>query len=526
MRAINNDPQRLKKTCFFEDDHEAGGVIRELSLWMGFPDTDKILTLYFKGDIRLRCDASKVYVGRKVSSKSGVSWKEFSLSSRFLGPVISVLVGAGLTRASISNVLQLAFPIVNDMQVIYLRDTLIAEHQFDLSYPAGETPPEKVINRLITKSAKEDEIKKMTDKDVEEFVLDDLGAPNEKIVTFCRQTNISLNQTVQTSYYHGLSSVSNDYTELSKVYELITGQKMNGSHSTPQSYSQSLPAASIVIPVYNTGESILKTLRSINRQNLTGINFEVIIVDDGSETPVKDVVDKISAQLSFQPVIVRKEKNSGSAQTRNVGATIASNDVLVFVDGDIVLTQNYLYEHLLRHKVLRKAVFVSFKENVDQGDPRITEQSIDGGVPFPDYKNDLRITKYLDKDAMGYYTDSYLADGDVFSILTETDYFKGLGYGRRIGVFDLPSMVVGHNFTISRKYFHEIGGFDSTLDGYGLEDSYIGIKAISSGAFVVPVLSCGVYHIDHPTRRGDTDQLRKEFERNSEKIKTFLSSHG
>lgn len=524
MKAIHSEPEITKKICFLHDEHEVENIIKELTGQLGFPEVDKILTLYFKENIRLRCDANKVYVGRKISTKSGTSWKEFTLSSRFLGSVINVLVGAGLTSAAISSVQQLSFP-ADSAQVMYLRGTLIAEHQFDISFTVGQKHLKKIVKYLIDRSAEEGEIKRRKSRDAEEPVLDRLGVANEKIVDFCKQTNISLNQTVQTSYYHGLSSVSNDYTEMAKVFELITGQKITSPQPTPHIYSRYLPSASIVIPAYNTEGSIVKTLESIDKQIPSDIKFEVIVVDDGSTTPVKTAVDKISPQLSFQPIVVRKEKNSGIAQTRNIGATIANNDILVFIDGDIVLTQNYLYEHLLRHKVLRKAVLVSFKENVDMGDPRISDSSIGRGVPQPDYRNDLRITKYLDKDTMGYYPDNYLADGDVFSILTETDYFKSLGYGRRIGVFDLPSMVVGHNFTLPRKYFHEIGGFDSTLDGYGLEDSYIGIKAISSGAFVVPILSCGVYHIDHPTRRGDIDQLRKEFECNSEKIASFLSSH-
>ena len=84
-------------------------------------------------------------------------------------------------------------------------------------------------------------------------------------------------------------------------------------------------------------------------------------------------------------------------------------------------------------------------------------------------------------------------------------------------------MVIGHNLSIPSNLFHKIGGFDNNMKGYGLEDTFLGIVAIAAGAFVIPVLSCGVYHIDHPTRRGGADVLRQEFGVNSKIIDDFLS---
>lgn len=524
MRKLSYESEKIKEICFINETSKTESIIRQLSTDLGIPAVENVLTLYFSNDVRLKCNSDTVIIGRKKSAKDNIGWQEFSLSSRFLGVVLNVFTGIGLTKASISNVLQVSFPEKEGTKITYLRDTLISKHQFEILRTGSKIPLSSALHYLLNTVASETDVAERISYVLEEPILDNLEVLNDKIITFCKQNNISLSCTPKTNYYHRMSSVSNDYTNVANFFELVMNQKLLDIKPLSHLYLNNIPTASIIIPSYNSSDSLTKTLLSLEMQKPSELDFEVIIVDDGSTTPVKKIVSGVSKYLSYSPVIVRKEKNSGISQTRNIGASLAKNEILVFIDSDIVLTQNYLYEHLVRHSLIKKAVLVSFKENVNSRDKRISRSSIKQGIALPDYKNDLRITKYLDKDSLGYYADTYVMQGDVFSILTQTNYFKDLGYGRRIGVFDLPSMVVGHNFTMPRKLFHSIGGFDNAIEGYGLEDSYIGIKAIAAGAFVIPVLSCGVYHIDHATRRGDANKLREEFESNSKKIASFLAS--
>jgi len=525
MRAETSEIKKINNICLFQDDLDVKRKIRALTEEFGFPIVKRVLTLYFVNDIRLRCDVDNLYLGRRISSKTVVTWREAKFSSRYLGTLLNVLSGSALTEAAISNVIELTFPKKTDVQITYLSDTLLSEHQFEILFPETTTIKSEIVKEILKNKIDISQLEKKTSSVSSEALIDSLGVLNEKIIEFCKQSNLSLNVTPAMSYYHRISSVSNDYSELSDIFEIITDRKLTDSSPTPKIYNRGLPSASFIIPAYNLGNSIVRTLKSIDKQSPDGLNFEVIIVDDGSKEPIADEVQKIQTELSFQPIIIRKEKNSGISQTRNIGAAVSSKDILIFIDGDIVLTSNYLYEHLIRHKALSKAVLVSFKENVESDDRRISLENIEAGVEVPNYKSDLRITKYIDKDTMGYYANNYLGEGDIFSILTETNYFRTLGFGRRIGSFDLPSMVIGHNLSMTRKLFYSTGGFDNKISGYGLEDSLMGIKSIAEGAFIVPVLSCGVYHINHSTRRGSEEQIRKEFEENSKVIDDFLSQH-
>ena len=72
---------------------------------------------------------------------------------------------------------------------------------------------------------------------------------------------------------------------------------------------------SFIIPVYNRPEEVDELLNSLTRQ--TNKNFEVLIVEDGSSVPCKEVVDNYADRLD---ICYYFKSNSGPGQTRNYGA--------------------------------------------------------------------------------------------------------------------------------------------------------------------------------------------------------------
>lgn len=96
-----------------------------------------------------------------------------------------------------------------------------------------------------------------------------------------------------------------------------------------------MPKFSIIVPVYNVEEYIDKCLKSIFNQ--TYKDFEVIVVDDGTEDNSMEIVNKYD-------VIVVKEKNSGLSTARNNGVKKAKGEYLLFVDSD-----DYLEKDLLKN---------------------------------------------------------------------------------------------------------------------------------------------------------------------------------
>lgn len=84
---------------------------------------------------------------------------------------------------------------------------------------------------------------------------------------------------------------------------------------------------SIIVPSYNRNTEVLELLESLKAQ--TVYNFEVIIVDDCSPQTVV-----IEPNYPFEVKVFRNEINQGAAGSRNVGAQLASQEWLLFLDDD------------------------------------------------------------------------------------------------------------------------------------------------------------------------------------------------
>ena len=94
---------------------------------------------------------------------------------------------------------------------------------------------------------------------------------------------------------------------------------------------------SIIVPVYNRPDEVDELLQSLCEQTVK--DFEVIIVEDGSVKPCKDVCSKYAGILSLH---YYAKENSGPGQSRNYGAERANGEYVIILDSDVVLPKGYL----------------------------------------------------------------------------------------------------------------------------------------------------------------------------------------
>lgn len=97
------------------------------------------------------------------------------------------------------------------------------------------------------------------------------------------------------------------------------------------------PRYSVVIPVYNRPDEVDELLQSLCGQ--TYQNFEVVVVEDGSAIPCKQVVEKYAEMLD---VHYFEKPNSGPGQTRNYAAERSRGEYLLILDSDCILPETYL----------------------------------------------------------------------------------------------------------------------------------------------------------------------------------------
>jgi len=102
---------------------------------------------------------------------------------------------------------------------------------------------------------------------------------------------------------------------------------------------------SIIIPTYEHPTGLVACLDSLTNLDYPRHLFEIIVVDDGSQTPPKDVVapfcDELNLMLLTQPHV-------GSASARNAGAMKATGAFLAFTEDDCTPAPTWLKKFAIR----------------------------------------------------------------------------------------------------------------------------------------------------------------------------------
>ena len=211
---------------------------------------------------------------------------------------------------------------------------------------------------------------------------------------------------------------------------------------------------SFIIPVFNRPDEVDELLESLTHQTLR--DFEVVVVEDGSDVPCRDVVERYADCLQ---VHYYAKPNSGPGQTRNYGVERAKGDYVLILDSDVVLPEGYL-----------QAV-----------DNELAATPCDAfGGPDRAHASFSKMQK-----AINYAMTSFFTTGGIRGGKKKMDKF----YPRSF------------NMGVRRAVYHELGGFSAMRFG---EDIDFSTRLIRSGHVSRLFQSAWVWH----KRRTD---LRKFF---------------
>ena len=202
---------------------------------------------------------------------------------------------------------------------------------------------------------------------------------------------------------------------------------------------------SLIVPVFNRPDEIRELLESLTKQTFT--DFEIIIVEDGSQIDCKSVVNEYTTQLDIKYFY---KKNERPAIARNYGVERAQGQYVIFVDSDVIVPDRYL-------------------EIVDS---ELSKDPVDayGGpdAAAPDFNN-------LQK-AISYSMTAFLTSGKIRS-------------GQKIDRYYPRSFNMG----VKRQVFNEVGGFPVTKMWPG-EDMVFAIEIIRRGYRTKLIPQAYVYH--------------------------------
>jgi len=174
------------------------------------------------------------------------------------------------------------------------------------------------------------------------------------------------------------------------------------------------PYFSVVIPTYRRPRHLSNLLFSLTRLRYRPSMFEVIVVDDGGDTPLEPIISEFRGQMN---VTLLRQENNGPAMARNYGASQAKGEYLAFADDDCLPDPNWL-----------QALANGFRES---------PCCLCGG-----------------KTVNALIENPYSAASQLL-----VDYlYEHYNPTQKIGAFFLAN-----NFAVARERFQEMGGFDPTL---------------------------------------------------------------
>ncbi len=168
------------------------------------------------------------------------------------------------------------------------------------------------------------------------------------------------------------------------------------------------PLISVLLPVYNAEKYIRDTLLSVVNQSYR--NLEIIVLNDGSTDRCEDII------LSFRDDRIRylSRENRGVGSARNTLLSLASGEMILFVDADDILSPSFI-EKLFQakertHAAAAAAAVVPFRRKRPEEKERKEECTVYSGREF---------VRLMVKPAGVFcYSHSRLFDSSLFSGLS------------------------------------------------------------------------------------------------------------
>ena len=190
---------------------------------------------------------------------------------------------------------------------------------------------------------------------------------------------------------------------------------------------------SIIVPVFNRPDEVDELLESLCSQTLK--DFEVVIVEDGSQKPCKDVCDKYAGILDLH---YYNKENSGPGQSRNYGVERAQGEYVIILDSDVVLPNGYLAAVNSQLSIVNSQFSIAF------------------GGPDAAHPSFTPVQK-----AISYSMTSFFTTGGIRGGKAKLDKF----YPRSF------------NMGIRRDVYQELGGFSKMRFGEDIDFSYRIVEA-------------------------------------------------
>jgi len=103
-----------------------------------------------------------------------------------------------------------------------------------------------------------------------------------------------------------------------------------------------LPQCTILVPAYNEGSLVYKTLKSISESDYPSHKLNVIAIDDGSKDDTWYWIRKAEIDIKMNITALQQPRNMGKRQALYRGFNMGECDVFITIDSDSIILKDTL----------------------------------------------------------------------------------------------------------------------------------------------------------------------------------------
>ncbi len=215
-------------------------------------------------------------------------------------------------------------------------------------------------------------------------------------------------------------------------------------------------------PVLN----LIPVLESYKEQSYK--DFSIIIVTEGEKDSLIDICSELEMENVHIYSIPKGTSNAGISRNKGIG--YASGDIILFSDDDMVVSPDFIEEHVKSHKKHKNAIIRGLRY----------QKREDGS---------FYVTRW-EKEAIKYW-------------ISEKKHIAWVYF-------------VTSNVSIQRNLLNKVGGFDTNFKWSGCEDTDIAYRLIEAGGELIVNENAINYHLG-------IDDVQSKFEKRCDNFKYFQS---
>lgn len=237
-------------------------------------------------------------------------------------------------------------------------------------------------------------------------------------------------------------------------------------------------SVALIISTYNWPQALKQTLNSVVHQTIQP--NEILIADDGSDERTANLIQQFKEQHPALNIVHVWHEDNGFrlAAIRNKAISMAQSDYIIQIDGDIILDQYFIADHL---SIKAVGYFVT-------GSRLLLGKKITA-VLLASEKVNFAALRWQGKN--------------FFNTLRIPFFMRLLQNHYKIKGKHLD-YVKGCNMAFWKSDLYLVNGYDESFIGWGREDSDICIRLIHAGVQKKFIKFCAVqYHLHHPLASRD-----------------------